>query len=400
MKKSLPFTGLTKQLPDSVPQQIGLTMSSLQTPAAPAGKVNGTMRAVLKTRPERGVLFDSAYPVPQVSTGEVRIKVAAASVCGTDRELYEYSPMAQGFNLRIPVVLGHECSGTVVEVGPGVDTLTIGDAVALESHIACWDCYPCRTGDAHNCLNMKLLGLHTDGGFAEQLVVPAGACFKLPAGFPLEQAALLEPAGVAMHAIQRSGVEMSGKDVVISGGGPVGLLISALVKVMGARNVIVSEPNPYRRKLVEEFGAIGVEPSEDLVAIGAGLAADRDGFDVAFEASGVPAAMGPILDAVRREATVVAVGIPGRALELDVATYLIRKGLTLRGSFGRSLWGTWEQLSAFVAAGELDLSRLVTHRLALSELDRAITLLSENSCKVLLLPELPDTQGTSSKEAQ
>ncbi len=368
-------------------------VSPIASPEAAA-----TMRAVIKARPERGVEFVSDYPEPHVAAGEVKIQVAAASICGTDRELYEYSPMAKGFNLRIPVVLGHECSGTVIEVGEGVDSLAVGDLVALESHVACWECYPCRTGNAHNCLNMQLLGLHLDGGFAERLVAPASACFKLPAGFPLEQAALLEPAGVAMHAIQRSGVEISGADVVISGGGPVGLLIAVIAKVMGAANVVVSEPNAYRRGLVEKFGATAVEPSEDLVAICGALSAAKSGFDVAFEASGVPAALPALLDAVRREATVVAVGIPGRAVELDVASYLIRKGLTFRGSFGRSLWGTWEKISYLVSSGKLDLSALITHRLPLSDLDSAIDLLSQESCKVLLVPGLPDRLDAPSRE--
>lgn len=364
--------------------------SPLTSFAAQSAESDNTMRAVVKNRPERGAQFVSAYPEPRVTPGEVKIQVAAASVCGTDRELFEYSPMARGFNLSIPVVLGHECSGTVIEVGAGVDSLAVGDIVALESHVACWDCYPCRTGDAHNCLNMKLLGLHLDGGFAERLVAPASACFKLPANFPLEQAALLEPAGVAMHAIQRSGVEMSGADVVISGGGPVGLLIAAIAKVMGAANVIVSEPNAYRRGLIEEFGATAVDPAEDLVAICRAHSSAKSGFDVAFEASGVPAALPALFEAVRREATVVAVGIPGRPIELDVASYLIRKGLTFRGSFGRALWGTWEEIAAIVASGALDLSRLITHRLPLSDLDGAISLLSQEACKVLLVPHLPD----------
>jgi threonine 3-dehydrogenase len=350
------------------------------------------MRAVIKATPARGVQFVPAYPEPQVSAGQVKIQVAAASVCGTDRALYEYSPMAQAFNLRIPVVLGHECAGTVIEVGVGVESLSVGDRVALESHVACWDCYPCRTGDAHNCLNMELLGLHLDGGFAERLVVPATACFKLPDDFSLEQAALLEPAGVAMHAIQRSKTDLAGANVVISGGGPVGLFIAAIAKAMGAMNVVVVEPNAYRRGLVEELGATSLAPADDVIGTCLELSGAKCGFDVAFEASGVPAALPSLFVAVRKEATVVAVGIPGKPLELDVAAYLIKKGLTFTGSFGRSLWGTWEQITGLVTTGALDLSRFVTHRLPLSALDEAIELLSQDSCKVLLVPALPDNQ--------
>lgn len=348
------------------------------------------MRAILKAKPERGVEYRTDYPEPAVDAGQVKIRIAAASVCGTDRELYEFSPMARAFNLNIPVVLGHECAGTVMEVGPGVESLRVGDTVALESHVACWNCYPCKTGDAHNCLNMELLGLHLDGGFAERLVVPATACFKLPEGFPLEQGALLEPAGVAMHAIQRSKVDMSGADVLITGGGPVGLFIAAIAKALGAGQVVVVEPNEYRRGLIDDLGATSVTPTDDVAGICRELSGPKVGFDVAFDASGVPAALASLFEAVRKEATVVAVGIPGRSLELDVAAYLIKKGLTFTGSFGRSLWGTWDQIAELVAGGKLDLSSFVTHRLPLSAMDEAIGLLSQDACKVLLIPELPD----------
>ncbi|WP_258061145.1 zinc-binding dehydrogenase [Arthrobacter sp. 4R501] len=373
-------------------------MTSLSAPESESFHVNGTMRAVVKAKPERGANFVSAYPERRISVDEVRIQIAAASVCGTDRELYEYSPMAQAFNLDIPVVLGHECAGTIIEVGSAVDSLTIGDTVALESHVACWDCYPCRNGNAHNCLNMKLLGLHLDGGFAERLVVPATACFKLPQDFPLEQAALLEPAGVAMHAIQRSKVDLAGADVVISGGGPVGLFIAAIAHALGAGNVVVVEPNAYRRGLIAELGATPLAPTDDVVGACRGLSGAKFGFDVAFEASGAPAALPPLLEALRKEATIVAVGIPGRSIEVDVAAYLIKKGLTFTGSFGRALWGTWEKIAELVASGKLDLSKFITHRLPLSALDEAIELLSEESCKVLLIPDLPDRGDATSMD--
>ncbi|MHA7299233.1 zinc-dependent alcohol dehydrogenase [Pseudarthrobacter sp. MDT1-22] len=371
-------------------------MTSLSAPETESFHVIGTMRAVVKAKPERGANFVSAYPERRISVDEVRIQIAAASVCGTDRELYEYSPMAQAFNLDIPVVLGHECAGTIIEVGSAVDSLTIGDTVALESHVACWDCYPCRNGNAHNCLNMKLLGLHLDGGFAERLVVPATACFKLPQDFPLEQAALLEPAGVAMHAIQRSKVDLAGADVVISGGGPVGLFIAAIARALGAGNVVVVEPNAYRRGLIAELGATPLAPTDDVIGACRGLSGAKFGFDVAFEASGAPAALPPLLEALRKEATIVAVGIPGRSIEVDVAAYLIKKGLTFTGSFGRALWGTWEKIAELVASGKLDLSKFITHRLPLSALDEAIELLSEESCKVLLIPDLPDRGDATS----
>lgn len=348
------------------------------------------MKAVVKTAPAPGVTFDPTFPEPAVAAGEVKIQVAAASICGTDRALYDYTPMAEAFTIAIPVILGHECAGTVIEVGPDVTALAVGDRVALESHIACWTCYACRTGNAHNCLNMKLLGLHVNGGFAERLVVPATACFALPEDFPLEHGALLEPAGVAMHSIQRSRVDLAGSDVLISGGGPVGLFIAAIARALGAERVVVVEPNEYRRGLATALGATVLSPDEDVVGTCRALSGEKEGFDVAFEASGVPAALPPLLDAVRREATVVTVGIPGRAIEIDVSAYIIKKGLTLTGSFGRALWETWEQITELVSRGALDLSAFITHRLPLSALDEAVALLTQDSCKILLIPGMDD----------
>ena len=140
---------------------------------------------------------------------------------------------------------------------------------------------------------------------------------------------------------------------------------SILPAPVGAGNVVVVEPNAYRRGLIEELGATSLAPADDVVGICRRLSGTKFGFDVAFEASGAPAALPPLLEALRKEATVVAVGIPGRPLELDVAAYLIKKGLTFTGSFGRALWGTWEKIAELVASDKLDLSKFVTHRLPL-----------------------------------
>ncbi|MEU0469377.1 zinc-binding dehydrogenase [Amycolatopsis thermoflava] len=344
------------------------------------------MRAIVKTKPEAGFEFVTDHPERGIAAGEVRIEVAAASPCGTDRELVGYTAAAEAFGLDLPVVLGHEVAGTVVETGPGVRTLRIGDRVALESHIACRTCYHCRLGEGHNCLNMALLGLHVDGGFAERMVAPEHACFRLPDEVPVETGALFESAGVAVHATLRGGMNLAGRSVVIAGAGPIGLALVQIANASGARRVAVIEPNTFRRGFAESFGAIGLDANAAAAEWCSADAADRQGFDIGFDCTGAPGALDLVLQSLRREATAVCVGVPKQPFSLDVTRFLIKQGITLKGSFGRSLWQTWDILSALVSRGRLDLGALVTHRLDLTDFQEAIDLQSGDAGKVLLIP--------------
>jgi len=345
------------------------------------------VRAVVKTAPAAGFDYVTDHPELPVGPGQVRIEVAAASPCGTDRELVGYTPAAVAFGLKFPVVLGHEVAGTVVETGPGVETLRKGDRVALESHIACRTCYHCRVGQGHNCLNMALLGVHVDGGFAERLVVPAHACFVLPADVSTETGALFESAGVAVHATLRSETNLAGRSVVIGGAGPIGLALVQIALASGARRVAVIEPNPFRRKFAESFGAVGLDADDDAVDWCLVDAADRKGFDAGFDCSGAPGALDLVLRTLRREASALCVGVQNQPFSLDVTRFVIKYGITVKGSFGRSLWQTWDVLAALVSSGRLDLDALVTHRMGLADFQEAVDLQGGEAGKVLLLPD-------------
>jgi len=345
------------------------------------------MKAIVKSRAEQGADFVTDRAEPVLQSTDVLLEVAAASVCGTDRELYEWTPSAQAFNLRLPNVLGHEVSGTVVEVGKDVTRFAVGDRLALESHVPCYRCYPCSVGDAHNCANMLLLGMHIDGGFAERTAVPESIGVKLPDSVSLEVGALMEGAGVAWTAIARSGFAVNGANVLVSGCGPVGLVIIQLSLLMGAASVVAVEPNPYRRGIAESLGATVLDPfNDDVVDFCRTANPRRGGVDVAFEVSAAPSALPTLLDAVRREGDVVTIGHPSRAVPIDIAAHINKKGITLRGVFGRRLWSTWEDLSQMLESGRLDLSRLITHRLELSDFDKAIELLTGDANKVVLFP--------------
>lgn len=347
------------------------------------------MRAIIKHEPAPGLDFTmDAATLTSPAPGHVKVAVAAASVCGTDVGILNYSPAAQGFNLRMPVTIGHEGSGTVVEVGEGVTKVAVGDRVAFESHISCGECFQCRTGSAHLCEQTLLLGLHVDGVFAETCVVPAQAVYRLPADFDLEAAALLEPAGVALHAIQTVEEPLLGKRVLVVGAGPVGAMIADLAHVAGAAHVALIEPNAWRREFAAgDNGFTTLEPGVEVVDTLRGLSADRGGFDVAFEASGHPSGFTTSIDALRVGGTYVAVGFGGHAVSLDAGEYLNRRGIVFRGSFGRRLWSTWDVLVTLITEGRFDISRYVTHRFGLSEVDEAFESLKGDAMKILFIPE-------------
>jgi threonine 3-dehydrogenase len=346
------------------------------------------MLAIVKATADRGFEVRNDWPEPTPGPGQVLIEVAAASLCGTDREVYEWTPSAQAFGLALPVVAGHEGAGTILEVGEGVTGLRPGDRVALESHLVCGQCFACRTGAAHTCERTGIIGMHIDGVFAERVAVPAGICVRLPEAMPLEVGALLESAGVAVHAIQRSGSGVAGQNVLVNGCGPVGLALIQMSVAMGAANVVAVEPNQFRRKQAESIGARVIEPSDPVAEVCQEISGARGGFDVAFEVSGVRGVLPALFASLRREATLVTIGHPGSPVEVDVAAYINKRGITLRGIFGRRLWDTWEQLTLLIESGRVDLSWLITHRLPLTQADHAIELLSADANKILFLPAL------------
>lgn len=348
------------------------------------------MRAIVKTSAEYGAKYVEDYPEPTVGPNDVLIEVGAVSVCGTDREMYEWTPAAQAFNPVFPVVLGHEFAGTVIEVGHNVKTVVVGDRVACETHIPCGHCFLCRSGNAHNCFNMKVVAMQVDGAFAERVVMPESVCFNLPESLTIEVGALLEPAGVAWHAVQRSSKAVAAGTVLISGCGPVGLFLMQFAFHLGAAEVVAIEPNPYRQDLARSLGATVFAPEEDVVGYVLDRFPQQWGVDVAFEVSGAGGALQTLLDAVRREGQIVTIGHPSLPIPVDIARYINKKGITLKGVFGRRIWDTWQDLTQVLASGNVDLSWMISHRLPMGELGAVIDLLKGDANKVLLLPHGPE----------
>jgi len=345
------------------------------------------MRAIVKTGPQRGAEFVDDHPEPVAGDHEVLIEIGAVSICGTDREMFEWTPAAEAFELEFPVVLGHEFAGVVVAVGPLVTRIAVGDRVACETHIPCGHCYLCGNGNAHNCLNMKLVAMHLDGAFAERVVMPESVCFVLPDSLSLEMGALLEPAGVGWHAMQRSNYAAAASTVLVTGCGPVGLFVQQFARYLGATEVIAVDPNSYRRSLAEEHGATVFAEAADALAYSREKFVERGGVDLAFEASGAPGTIDMLLDAVRREGSIVTIGHPSQSVSIDIARYINKKGITLSGVFGRRIWDTWQELSQVLASGRVELSWMISHRLPLGELEPIMELLRTEANKIVLLPQ-------------
>lgn len=346
-----------------------------------------SVEALLKTKPERGLQYREDIPTPSLQEGHALVRIETAAICGTDVHLYEWDEGARNFPIRFPRIIGHEAAGVIEDIAPGASGFEIGDRVAFETHLPCNHCFACRTGNAHNCEHLALFGIDRDGAFASVASAPHSVLFRLPPKVDFETGALLEPAGVAMHAIQRSGVR-PGDTVAVVGCGPIGLMACTLALVAGAARVVAFDIDETRLQAAREFGAVALHPQKDnVVEEVRALTRERGGVDIALEVSGAPAVYGWFLDLVRREGTVVTVGHPGGTVPIDITQNVNKRGLTIRGVFGRRMWSTWSALAGLLDAERIDLGAFITHRFGLREYQDGFRALARGGIKVLLSPQ-------------
>lgn len=343
------------------------------------------MIAVCKTRAERGgVEIVEGLPVPEPGPGEIRLRVGAAGLCGTDVHVYHWVPWAAA-RVKIPTILGHEIAGTVDAIGPGVTHVAVGDLVSLESHLSCGVCYPCRNGRRHLCASTHYPGIDIPGGFAEWLVVPAQLAWVHRAKLPIEVAAMFEPFGIAVHAALE-GPGVAGRDVLVSGCGPIGLMSVGVARALGAARVIASDPNPLRLRAAETFGASRlVDPSHDDLAAACREETAGRGIDVVLECAGHEAALHGAAQVLTPGGELRLVGMPEAAVSLDLSTWIL-KGIVVRAIHGRRIFESWEHASRLVESGKIDLAPLVSHRLPLREGLRSFELVERGEAlKVLIM---------------
>ncbi|MCU1285141.1 MAG: L-threonine 3-dehydrogenase [Acidobacteriales bacterium] len=343
-----------------------------------------TMLAVVKPEAKSGAEVRQV-PVPNYGPNDVLVKVKVASVCGTDLHIYDWDQWAQN-RIKPPLVPGHEFCGTVEAVGKNVTAVKEGDFVSAEMHVACGKCFQCRTGDAHICQNVTIIGIDSDGAFAEYVVIPESNIWKIDPSIPADFASVLDPLGNAVHTVLAG--EIVGCSIAVTGCGPIGLFAIAVARAVGASTVFAIELNEHRRKLAKEMKADFVlDPTKDDVKKIVMEATNGTGVDVVAEMSGNGNAIRMGFDILRMGGRVSLLGTPTKPVELNLADAVIFKGATVQGIHGRRMYKTWYQMTELLKTGRLDISPAITHRIAMKDFDKGMEELKKGvASKILLYP--------------
>jgi threonine 3-dehydrogenase len=358
----------------------GMTSTATEparTPAIPA-----TMRALRKTSAAPGFTLEH-IGVPAIGPNDVLIRVKTVGLCGTDLHIYTWDHWAQR-RVKPPLTIGHEFMGEVAAVGSAVKSVAPGDRVSAEGHIACGVCRLCRTGEAHICEHVEIIGVDTDGAFADYIRMPESNVWKLDASIPDSWAAVFDPLGNAVHTVMAAGV--SAKSVAITGVGSIGLMAIPVARAAGAASVFAVDVNPQKLALAKRVGAdatfSATQPDlvDEIVRRTGG-----DGVDVLLEMSGSGQAIDSGLAMVRNGGVAALLGIPSDDVEINLAERIIFKGLTVLGINGRRMFETWYQTQALVTSGRVDLTPIITHELPFEQFDHAFSLMKSGEAAKIVL---------------
>jgi len=341
-----------------------------------------TMQALVKPAAAPGMEMRE-MPVPAIGATDVLVAVETASVCGTDLHIYHWDEWAQA-RIKPPYIPGHEFSGTIAAIGDLVTGVKVGDFVSAEMHVACGHCLQCRSGQAHVCQFVKILGVDADGAFADYVRIPAANIWKLDPRIPRDFGSLYDPFGNAVHTVLSGAI--AGQTVAVTGCGPIGIFSIAVARACGASHIVAIEPNRARRELARQMGAHTLlDPSNDDVEARVLEVTAGNGVDVMLEMSGHPAAIRQGFRILRMGGRASLLGIPAKPVELDLANAVIFKGATVHGINGRKMYETWFQMEALLRDSGIDLSPVITHRLPLAQFDQAMHLLETGEASKILL---------------
>jgi threonine 3-dehydrogenase len=338
------------------------------------------MKALVKSQRTPGIWLENV-PEPKVGPNDVMIRIRKTAICGTDIHIYTWDSWAQK-TVPVPMAVGHEYSGEIVEIGAEVQGFKVGDRVSGEGHITCGYCRNCRAGRRHLCRNTTGVGVNRPGSFAEYLVIPAFNAFKLPDSISDEIAAILDPLGNATHTALS--FNLVGEDVLITGAGPIGIMATAIARFVGARHIVVTDVNDFRLGLAKRMGASrAINVTRDSLDATMKELGMQEGFDVGLEMSGNPGAFRDLLRTMHHGGSVALLGIPPEDTAIDW-NEVIFKGLVIKGVYGREMFETWYKMTAMLQSG-LDISPIITHRLPLSEFRAGFEIMkSGQSGKVVL----------------
>jgi threonine 3-dehydrogenase len=340
-----------------------------------------TMKALVKKKAEPGLWLDEA-PVPEIGINDVLIQVLRTGICGTDLHIYKWDAWAQR-TIPVPLVVGHEFVGRIVEVGSNVKDFHPGEVVSGEGHVVCGRCRNCLAGRRHLCKDTKGIGVHRPGAFADYIALPMTNVWVHDPHIPRDVQSIFDPFGNAVHTALS--FDVLGEDVLITGAGPIGLMAAAVVRHAGARFVVVTDINPYRLELARKMGAtLAVDVRKQSLAEVQKQLGMKEGFDVGLEMSGNAAAFRDMLANMAHGGKIAILGIPDKEIAIDW-NLVIFNMLTLKGIYGREMYETWYKMTVMLQSG-LDISPVITHRYPYSEFQKGFDAMASGECgKVVLV---------------
>jgi threonine 3-dehydrogenase len=338
------------------------------------------MRALVKAKSERGIWLEKAKR-PTIGHNDVLIKVRKTAICGTDIHIYQWDDWAKK-TIPVPMTVGHEFSGEIVETGIEVKGYEVGDRVSAEGHVTCGFCRNCRAGRRHLCRSAVGIGVNRAGAFADYIAVPAFNIFKLPDVISDDMAAVLDPFGNATHTALS--FDLVGEDVLITGAGPIGIMAVAIARYAGARHIVITDVNDYRLGLAKRMGAsVALNVTSGSIDQTMNDLGMEEGFDVGMEMSGNPAAFRDLLRTMHHGGKVALLGIPPNDMAIDW-NEVIFKGLFIKGIYGREMFETWYKMSSMLQSG-LNIDPIITHRFPVEKYQEAFDLMeSGQSGKIIL----------------
>jgi threonine 3-dehydrogenase len=320
-------------------------------------------------------------PEPDPGPAEVKIRVLRTGICGTDLHIESWDPWAAGA-VDAPLIAGHEFCGEVVEVGPLVRDVAVGDQVSGEGHIVCGICRNCRAGRRHLCIHTSSVGVNRDGAFAEFVVIPESNVWVHHQPIAPEIGAIFDPFGNAMHTALS--FPLAGEDVLITGAGPIGLMAAQISRHVGARFVVITDVSPYRLELARKMGVdLALDVSQDSIASAQERLGMVEGFDVAMEMSGHPSALPEIIDNLNHGGRIAMLGLPSARIDIEwgrVVTHM----LTIKGIYGREMYESWYAMSAMLRSG-LSIAEVITHVLPAREWAEAFATARGGQCGKVVL---------------
>jgi threonine 3-dehydrogenase len=337
------------------------------------------MKALVKSKSERGLWLDDV-PEPTIGINDVLIRVDRTGICGTDLHIYKWDTWAQK-TIPVPMVVGHEFVGEIVEVGSNVKDFFPGQIVSGEGHVVCGHCRNCLAGRRHLCADTKGVGVNRPGAFAEYLALPMTNVW-VHNGIDRDIAAIFDPFGNAVHTALS--FDVLGEDVFITGAGPIGIMAAAIVRHAGARYVVITDVNEFRLDLARKMGVtLAINAKQKNLGEVQRELGMKEGFDVGLEMSGNPAAFRDMIDNMCHGGKIALLGIPAEPIAIDWNKVVFNM-LTIKGIYGREMYETWYKMTVMLQSG-LDIRPVITHRLHYTEFEKGFAAMeSGQSGKVIL----------------